>query len=106
MTYDLMCATFNLSNFLFAFLLALTGVLCVVVCVLSLMLHTRHKADVRRLEKYVYVKETWTKTSDCAKNTENKEAKNTAKNAKNSAQKKSRHDKKNKQNAAKSEGGK
>ena len=99
MTYDLMCATFNLSNFLFAFLLALTGTLCVVVIVLSLMLYTSHKADIKRLEKYVYTKETWTKTSDCAKSTENKTVKNTA-------QKKLRHGKKNKQNAAKGEGGK
>ncbi len=106
MTYDLICATFNLSNFLFAFLLALTGMLLVVVIVMSLMLHTRRKADVKRLEKYVYVKETWTKTSDCANIAENKAVKNTAKNAKNSEQKKPRHGKKNKQNAAKSEGGK
>ncbi len=106
MTYGLMCAAFNLQNFLFAFLLALTGMLCVVVIVMSLMLYTRRKADVKRLEKYVYIKETWTKTSDCAKNAENKDGKNTAKKADKNAQKKLRHGKKNKQNAANSEGGK
>lgn len=106
MTYGLICATFNLTNFLFAFLLALTGMLCVVVIVMSLMLYTRHKADVKRLEKYVYTKETWTKTSDCANNVENKAVKNTAKNADNNAQKRLRHGKKSKQSAAKNEGGK
>lgn len=106
MTYGLICATFNLTNFLFAFLLALTGMLCVVVIVMSLMLYTRHKADVKRLEKYVYTKETWTKTSDCANNAKNKSVKNTAKNADNNTQKKLRHGKKNKQGAAKNEGGK
>ena len=110
MTYGVICATFNLTNFLFAFLLALTGMLCVVVIVMSLMLYTRHKADVKRLEKYVYTKETWTKTSDCANNAKNKAVKNTAKNAAknavNDAQKKLRHGKKNKQGAAKNEGGK
>ena len=110
MTYGLICATFNLTNFLFAFLLALTGMLCVVVIVMSLMLYTRHKADVKRLEKYVYVKETHAKTSDCANNAQNKAVKNTAKNAAknadNDAQKKLLHGKKNKQNAANDEGGK
>lgn len=106
MTYGLICAKFNLTNFLFAFLLALTGMLCVVVIVMSLMLYTRHKADVKRLEKYVYTKETWTKTSDCANNAKNKSVKNTAKNADNNTQKKLRHGKKNKQGAAKNEGGK
>lgn len=106
MTYGLICATFNLTNFLFAFLLALTGMFCVVVIVMSLMLYTRHKADVKRLEKYVYTKETWTKTSDCANNAKNKSVKNTAKNADNNTQKKLRHGKKNKQGAAKNEGGK
>ena len=109
MTCGLICATFNLPNFLFAFLLALTGILCVVVCVMSLMLYTRHKADVKRLEKYVYTKEMWSKTSDCANNAENKAvknaAKNPAKNTDNNLQKKLRHGKKNKQNAAKNEDG-
>lgn len=109
MTCGLICATFNLTNFLFAFLLALTGILCVVVCVMSLMLYTRHKADVKRLEKYVYTKEMWSKTSDCANNAENKAVKNAAKNptkiTDNNLQKKLRHGKKNKQNAAKNEGG-
>lgn len=105
MTYGLICATFNLTNFLFAFLLALTGILCVVVCVMSLMLYTRHKADVKRLEKYVYTKEMWPKTSDCANNAENKAVKNPAKINDNNVQKKLRHGKKNKQNAAKNEGG-
>lgn len=109
MTYGLICATFNLTNFLFAFLLALTGMLCVVVIVMSLMLYTRHKADVKRLEKYVYTKEMWAKTSDCANNAENKAVKNSAKNTAkitdNNVQKKLRHGKKNKQNTAKNEGG-
>ena len=106
MTYGLICATFNLTNFLFAFLLALTGMLCVVVIVMSLMLYTRHRADVKRLEKYVYAKETWTKTSDCANNAENKKVKKTAKNANDNGQKKLRHGKKNKRNAANNEDGK
>ncbi len=104
MTYGLMCAAFNLQNFFFAFLLALTGMLFVVVTVMSLMLYTRHKADIKRLEKYVYVRETQTKTSDCANNAENKAIKSTTKNADKNVQRKLRHGKKNKQNAAKNEG--
>lgn len=113
MTNGLICATFNLTNFLFAFLLALTGMLFVVVCVMSLMLYTRRKADVKRLEKYVYTRETRTKTFDCANNAENKAVKNTAKNptknptknTDNNEQKKLRHGKKNKRNATKNEDG-
>ena len=62
----ILCAEFVLSDFLFAVLLALLGVFATIVCVLSLMLASRHKADMKRLERYVYVKETWVKPSDCA----------------------------------------
>ena len=77
---NVLCANFVLSDFLFAFLLALLGVLATIVCVLSLMLASRHKADMKRLERYVYVKETWGKPSDCAKTEKNETNKNATKN--------------------------
>lgn len=89
----ILCANFVLSDFLFAFLLALLGVLATIVCVLSLMLASRHKADMKRLERYVYVKETRVKPPDCAKTEKNETNKNATKND----GKKPRHGKKNKQ---------
>lgn len=88
-----LCATFVLENFLFAFLLALLGVLALVVCVLSLFIASRHRADVKKLERYVYVKETWVKPSNCANSDKNEAANGANKNA----TKKPRHGKKNKQ---------
>ena len=90
---NVLCANFVLSDFLFAFLLALLGVLATIVCVLSLMLASRHKADMKRLERYVYVKETRVKPSDCAKTEKNETNKNATKND----GKKPRHGKKIKQ---------
>ncbi len=86
------CAAFDASNFLFALLLAVLGMLAVAVCVMSLMLLQRRKADVRMMQKHVYVKETWAKTLDCAKSEKNSDNKTKA----DSAQKKLRHGKKNK----------
>ncbi len=86
------CAAFDVSNFLFAFLLALAGMLAVAVCVMSLMLLQRRKADIKMMQKHVYVKETWTKTPDSAKTDANSDRKSKG----DSASKKARHGKKNK----------
>lgn len=88
-----------MSNFLFALLLALACSLAVVVVVLSLMLAQRHKADVKRLERYVYVRESFAKTADCVVTPKNKDKKRQAE----SVEKKPRHGKKNKQNKSSKE---
>ena len=93
------CAAFDVSNFLFAFLLALAGVLTVAICVLAGMYVQRKNADTKRQEKHVYVRETWIKNVDSA----NIAKKNTKKQKENSTPKKLRHGKKNKLAKAKNE---
>ena len=95
-----LCSTaFVPSDFLFALLLALVGILTVAVCVVAGMIAQRHNADMRMLKKHVYTRETWTKTTDCANNakTENKKSKE------NGAPQKLRHGKKNKLNKTQNE---
>ncbi len=76
------------ANFVFALLLAIVGMLFVTFIVLALMICQRAKADGRRAEKYVYVRKTDDKTTDCA-NKQTEDASGTVKN-------KMRHGKKNK----------
>ena len=93
-----LCSTaFVLSDFLFALLLALVGIL-----VVAGMIAQRHNADMRMLKKHVYTRETWAKTTDCANNakTENKKSKE------NGAPQKLRHGKKNKLNKTQNEANK
>lgn len=86
-----LCSTaFVPSDFLFALLLALVGILTVAVCVVAGMIAQRHNADMRMLKKHVYTRETWTKTTDCANNakTENKKIERKRRTAKTSSRKK------------------
>lgn len=90
------------SDFLFALLLALVGILVVAICVVAGMIAQRHNADMRMLKKHVYTRETWAKTADCVNNTkiENKKSKE------NGAPQKLRHGKKNKLNKTQNEANK
>lgn len=90
------------SDFLFALLLAIVGVLAVAICVVAGMIAQRHNADIRMLKKHVYTRETWTKTADCANNAkiEHKKSKE------NGAPQKLRHGKKNKLNKTQNEANK
>ncbi len=89
---NLLCAQFDASNFLFAFLLAFSGVLVTVICVVVGMLVQRRNADVNRLKKHVYVKETWAKSADCDNITQKSKSNKPQKDV----PKKLRHGKKNK----------
>lgn len=90
------------SDFLFALLLAIAGVLVVAICVVAGMIAQRHNADMRMLKKHVYTRETWVKTADCANSAkiENKKSKE------NGAPQKLRHGKKNKLNKTQTEANK
>lgn len=62
----ILCASTYTTNFVFAFLLAFACILFVAVLVLSLMIYLRARADRKRVERYVYVRETSDKVPICA----------------------------------------
>ncbi len=64
--FGMMCA-FQPNQFVFALLCAIAGMLLCAFCTLVGMLVTRAKANKRNAERYVYVRETVNKPSNCAK---------------------------------------